>query len=140
MARGEEVAESDVDLMVVGKIGLDANLGMDTVSQDGKDVFNKITQRKGPRLVLPFAGVGEELAGELRHPERRGLYGFQVVSCLVIAPQFQVEQVKVADDAGEGIVELMGDPGGESGDRLHLASLFELSPKPPSLRQVDKHG
>ncbi len=68
----------------------------------------------------------EELPREPRRVlERRGDV-LEVLPALLVAREVAEEELRVALDDGQDVVEVVGDPSGEPPDRLHLLRLAEL--------------
>ncbi len=91
------------------------------------------------RLEQLAAAEGEQLAGD----RRRSLAGELDLLCVrpprVARGQRGEQQLAVAVDRGEQVVEVMGDATGQATDGLHLVRLAELLLEPPPGRDVEGH-
>ena len=87
---------------------------------------NLIVQIHWPGLDCLFAAERQQLAGERRRAggSKRDL--FQGLGrSLVGFPAYQ-HQLHMALDYGQNVVEIVGDPGGQLSNRLHLLTLVQL--------------
>ena len=68
------------------------------------------------RLELLLAGEGQHLAGQVRTLARRvDRFAQARLAAFSSASQLAFEQLQIADDDGEQIVEIMGEAAGQSG-------------------------
>ena len=73
-----------------------------------------------------LAAKGEKLRGEDRGPARRVADFTDVLFDLALHLEFVEEQIAVAEDRGEKIIEIVGDAAGQLTKRLHLLRAHEL--------------
>ncbi len=76
--------------------------------------------------VLPPFGETEQLGRQLGSLLRRPLDDPGGLGDLRVDPLLDGEQVRVPEDAGQQVVEVMGDPPREQAHRLHLLGLAQL--------------
>ncbi len=82
------------------------------------------------------AREGEQLGGERRGSLRRVADLAQVGGGRVAVPDPPAEQLGVAEDAGEEVVEVVSDAAGEPADRLEPLRLVKLALHVPDVRDV----
>ena len=91
-----------------------------------------------PKRLLPREG--EQLLGDpfaaLGCPNGR----FDERTPLVVGRQTLLEQVQVAQDDAQQVIEIMGDAAGELADDPQLLALMELRLQRSRLGDVDRHG
>ena len=79
---------------------------------------------------------GEQLAGERRGPVRRFAHLLDVLPLRIVPAQVLEQQVAVARDHREQVVEVVRDAASQSAHRLHLLRLHQLLLQPSLLRDV----
>ena len=78
------------------------------------------------RLQRLLAGEGQHLAGEVGALARRADRFVSALGACGRRVQLAFEQLEIADDDGEQIVEVVGEAAGELADGFHLLGLMEL--------------
>jgi hypothetical protein len=141
--------EVDDHLFELVHVGLDepevaslAHLELDALSeealQEERQVGERLAELHGLRAERLAAREGEQLAHQARRPVRVLLDLHQVLERRVRRPVAREQQVRVADDGLEDVVEVVRDAAGELADRLHLLRLDELLLEEPLLGRVER--
>jgi hypothetical protein len=111
-----------------GGAGLQVELDVDGAPDRGPqhvaELHDEVVEVRGLGLQPRLAREGQELLRELGAPLRRAARGLEEAArpLLVLVG---LEQVEVAGDHLEQVVEVVGEAGGELADRLHLLRLPE---------------
>ena len=125
---GQHVPEGGV----VGEVEHD--VGADQAAEHAVGLANDIVEREHLRLEHLAPAEGEQLPGEPRGALPRLPDLLDVASDRVALPHLLQQEVAVAEDGGEQVVEVVGDPAGELADGLHLLGLAELLLAPAERR------
>ena len=144
----DEVHDHLLDLALVdpdrGEVGpvLDLQrhlVGQKPVQEVG-ELGERVLQVDDGRAQGLLAREGEELADQRRRPVGVLADLHQVAVLDVGDLVAHQEQVAVAVDRGQQVVEVVGDPAGELAHRLHLLALHELRLERLELGGVGEHG
>src|SRR4051794_24664873 len=73
-----------------------------------------------------FAAEGEQLAGQRRSPRRGSADFANVLRNFSLHLQLVEEEIAVAENGGEKIIEVVGNAAGELAERFHLLRANEL--------------
>ena len=108
------------------EVKFQGDIGSERSFEHERDVANDFVQVQQARLYDLLAAEGEELTGEVRRPvcRRRNLRqrSRETLRQLAVGQQ----QVHMAFNDGEHVVEIMRHPGGKLADRFHFLRLAEL--------------
>ena len=136
---GQGGGEAEADLDVVAHQGLEHPLGVD----------HHVVEAQAANLKELASAEGEQLLGELGGPQAGLANLLDVLPDRLSRPQIREGQLAVAQDRGQQVVEIMGDPPCQPADRLHLLGLAELllgqlelllGPLPFGDVEVDRHA
>ena len=107
-----------------GEVRLDRDGLADRPAHQIRHALDQAVDVDGFDLERMLAGIGEEAVDQADRAMRGLARGREIaLHALVRLAQPQRRQVDVAQNGGEQVVEVVGDPAGEPSDRLHLLRL-----------------
>jgi len=92
-------------------------------------LVHQFIQVKQLGFDLLFSAEGQEVPGESGSPFRREGDISNVEAQGIVQVHVFLQQMGVAEDRGENIVEFVGNASGQLADRFHFLSLEQLGPK-----------
>ena len=134
------------DLFQLTPVGLDAREA-DGEILDNADLFFRPSEKTGrsfhdgihidrPDGVIASLCNAEQLAGEIRAAGDQLFDGFQFLEVRIVLARVQHHQRRIALDAHQKVVEIVGESSREDTDGLHLLGVDVLGFQLPALRDV----
>ena len=106
--------------------GLQLDVLADHPAQDALEVAHERVEIDHPRLEHLFAAEGQELVGHGRRLPTRLLDHLDVAAASIVEILAAHEQLRVAEDRREQVVEIVRHAPGQPPDGFHLLGLPEL--------------
>src|SRR5262249_43613088 len=125
---------------VIGEVALDLDVLVERGSQQADDLLDRAVEVDGDVLVLAAAREAEQRPRELGGAVTGLLDRLRRGDGPLVESARDLEKLGVPHDAGEDVVEVVGDAAGQGPDGLHLLGLVELLLQLDLLRDVTGRG
>ena len=101
-------------------------VGADEATQHRVDLADAGVEREHARLEHLTSAERQQLAGQAGGPLARVADLLDVSPDRIVGAELLQDQIAVAQDAGEQVVEVVGDPARQLPDGLHLLRVAQL--------------
>ena len=98
----------------------------DEFGQQLADAVDCLVQAQAARLHHLLAAEGQQLPGQRGGAVGRALDFLDVLAAAIVHRQSIQQKIRIAEDRGEDVVEVVRDAAGKTADRLHLLRLAQL--------------
>jgi hypothetical protein len=120
------------------RLEVDAHRLADRLAQQRREVGDQHVEIDGQRVQALAAREGQQLAGQGPALLGRQAHRLDLPGQLVLLAGAPLDQLDIAQDHGQQVVEVVGDAAGQLADRLHLAGVAQLLLQAPALGVVQQ--